>query len=158
MKTTMKTIKFWKASWLASIVIIICLAIVSCSKNNNGSVSNSNTYALSGNASGSQETPPNSTSGIASLSGTFNASTNVLQYNITWSGLTGSATGMHFHGPATMGVSASILVGLNITTNGISGNGSGTVTVDESFKSALLAGQIYYNIHTALYPAGEIRA
>jgi len=152
----MKTINFGKATWLSAMIIAISLVVISCYKNRDYTNS-STTYALSGNASGAQETPPNSSMATGTLTGSYNASTNSLQYNINWTGLTGVVTGMHFHGPASMGVSADILVGLDVTTNGISGNGSGTITVNDAFETALLAGQVYYNIHTALYPAGEIR-
>ena len=153
----MKTINFHKALGLSAVIIAITLLVTSCYKNKDYTNNNSTTYALSGNASGSQETPSNTTMGTATLTGTYNASTNSLQYNISWTGLTGAATAMHFHGPASMGVSADVLVGLEITTNGVSGNGTGTITVNDAFETALLAGKVYYNIHTALYPAGEIR-
>lgn len=152
----MKTINFRKATWLSAMIIAVSLIVVSCYKNRDG-INNSTTYALSGNASAAQEVPPNSSTATGTLTGSYNAATNSLQYNINWSGLTGVVTGMHFHGPASVGVSADILVGLDVTTNGINGNGSGTITVNDAFETALLAGQIYYNIHTALYPAGEIR-
>jgi len=153
----MKTIRFGKVIGLSAVIIATTLLVTSCYKNKDYTNNNSSTYALSGNASGSQETPSNTTTGTATLTGSYNASTNSLQYNISWSGLTGAATAMHFHGPAMMGVSADVLVGLDITTNGLSGNGTGTITVNDAFETALLAGQVYYNIHTALYPAGEIR-
>jgi hypothetical protein len=153
----MKTINFGKAIGLSAVIIATTLLVTSCYKNKDYTNNNSSTYALSGNASGAQEVPSNTTMGTATLTGSYNASTNSLQYNISWSGLTGAATAMHFHGPAAIGVSANVLVGLDITTNGISGNGMGTITVSDDFEKALLAGQVYYNIHTALYPAGEIR-
>lgn len=153
----MKTINFGRATWFSAMIIAVSLLAISCYKNRDYTNNNSTTYALSGNASSAQEVPANSSTGTATLTGTYNASTNSLQYNINWTGLTGTATAMHFHGPAAMGVSADVLVGLDITTNGLSGNGSGTITVNDAFESALLAGQVYYNIHTTLYPAGEIR-
>src|SRR5438874_2043490 len=109
----MKTINFKKASSLSAIIIAVSLLFASCYKNHTYVNSNSSTYALSGKASGAQETPSNTTSGTATLSGTYNASTNMLQYNISWTGLTGAATAMHFHGPAAMGISADVLVGLD---------------------------------------------
>jgi CHRD domain-containing protein len=154
----MKAKKF-RTAWLSVIIIASCLGwFASCYKNKSNSYPGSSTnYALSGTASGSQETPSNTTTGTGTLTGSFNSSTNALQYNIVWTGLTGPATAMHFHGPASMGTAADVLVDLNISTNGVSGNGSGTISVNDAFKTALLAGQVYYNIHTALYPNGEIR-
>jgi hypothetical protein len=153
----MKTINFRRATWLSAIIIAASLLLVSCYKDDDYDTTDSNSYALSGNASGAQEVPSNSSTATGTMTGSYNKATNVLQYNISWSGLTGPVTGMHFHGPASVGVSAGILVEITTTSTGISGSTSGSVTVEESFETALLAGQVYYNIHTALYPAGEIR-
>ena len=120
-------------------------------------IDNDNSYALSGNASGSQEVPTNTTTGTATLSGTYNANTNSLNYTINWTGLSNNLSVAHFHGPAAVGVSANPMVDITIGTNGMSGSASATVTVTDAFETALLAGNIYYNLHTALYPNGEIR-
>jgi hypothetical protein len=47
---------------------------------------------------------------------------------------------------------------ITIGTNGTSGSTTATVTVTDAFESALLDGKIYYNLHTTLYPNGEIRS
>jgi hypothetical protein len=153
----MKIYNFYKATGLVTLITALSLSLISCDKNNDDTMNNSDVFALSGNASASQEVPSNSSPGTGTLSGSYNRATNVLQYNITWSGLTGSVTGMHFHGPAAAGVSAGILVSLNVTNSAATGSGSGTVTVSDEVESALMSGNVYYNIHTALYPAGEIR-
>ena len=140
---------------MAASIILVALFVTSCDDDDN--ITNDDTYSLSGNGSGSQEVPSNSSTGTATLTGTYNASTNMLNYDINWSGLTTASTAIHFHGPALMGVSAGVLVGLTITTSGVSGRANGTITLTESQETALLNGEVYYNIHTATFIDGEVR-
>jgi hypothetical protein len=114
-------------------------------------------YSLSGNATGSQEVPAVTTSATATLSGKYNATTNLLEYDINYTGLSGNATVAHFHGPALAGVSANPVIDLTIVTNGISGKIKGSTTIHDSLEAHLLSGKLYYNIHTVARPNGEIR-
>jgi len=152
----MKTKDIFSRAFMVPLIIASALFITSCSKDSNNN-NNSTMYSISGNASGSQETPSNTVTGTGTLSGTYNSSTNVLNYTITWTGLTGLVTVAHFHGPANAGVSASPIIDITISTNGISGTVTGSATLDATTESYLLNGKIYYNLHTATYPAGEIR-
>ena len=154
----MKTISNYRKPFFAVLAISVMTSFVlltSCEKDDNND--QSNTYNISGNASGSQEVPTNSATGTATLTGTYNANTNALNYTINWTGLTDMATAAHFHGPADAGATAGVLQDITIGTNGINGTASGTVAVADSVETALLNGKIYYNIHTLLYPDGEIR-
>jgi hypothetical protein len=116
------------------------------------------TYDLSGpaNAANERQTNPVVSPGTGTISGTYNESTNVLQYKIDWSGLTANASNMHFHGPATPDESKPVLLPIPYTP-GTSGSVSQSVTLPDSTESFLLAGKVYYNIHTPTYPGGEIR-
>ncbi len=154
----MKTISNYRKPFFAVLAISIMTSFVlltSCEKDDNND--QSNTYNISGAASGSQEVPANSETGTASLTGTYDANTNALMYTINWSGLTDVATEAHFYGPADVGATAGVLQDITIGTNGINGTASGTITVADSIETALLNGKIYYNIHTVLHPDGEIR-
>lgn len=51
---------------------------------------------------GSEEVPPVETSGVGTAEATYDTETKKLTWNITYSDLTGPATGAHFHGPALM--------------------------------------------------------
>ena len=115
-------------------------------------------YAITATANPSQEVPPvtNST-GSGTVSGTYNKNTNTLVYTATWTGLTGNATNMHFHGPANVGEPAGVAVGITGFTNTASGSVTNTIQLSEAQEADMLAGKWYYNVHTAANPGGEIR-
>ena len=92
---------------------------------------------------------PASGSGTA----TFNPVTKQLTLNLPYSGLTGTETAAHIHGPAGRGANAGVLHTL--------ANGSpkaDTVTLTGAQETMLANGELYVNIHTSPnYPNGEIR-
>ena len=114
-------------------------------------------YTISGDASGAQEVPAVSGDGTGTITGTYNKNTNTLTYDIGWSSLSGKAVAAHFHGPASTGVSAGVLVPVTITDSAATGKAQGTVVIVDSVETALLNGNVYYNVHTALNPTGEVR-
>jgi len=156
----MKTISNYRKAFLTLLAtsLITCSFLVACDKDDDDMDDNEKTYTLSGSASGSNEIPSNTTTGTATLSGTYSAKTNSLTYTINWTGLSNIVTAAHFHGPASTTETANPMLDITIGTNGISGSTSATVTVTDAFESALLSGKIYYNLHTALYVNGEIRS
>jgi hypothetical protein len=109
--------------------------------------------------SGTQEVPAVSTSGSGTLDVSYDKSTKILRYSASWTGLSDTASMMHFHGPAEKGANAGVVFPIPDFTKGTSGSANGTVTLDEAkMKEAdLLGGKWYYNIHTKTHPAGEIR-
>lgn len=153
MKTNWKNPKTFFV--LLATTLMTGLVFTSCDKDDVND--NEKMYTVSGNASGSQEIPTNAGTGTATLTGTFNARTNSLNYTINWTGLTNVLTAAHFHGPASPTETAGPVVDISIATNGVNGSATGTVTVTDAVESALLSGKIYYNLHTALYPNGEVR-
>jgi hypothetical protein len=154
MKTTWKNPKTFFA--LLATTLITSSVFISCD-NDDDIINNNEMYTLSGNATGSQEIPSNASTGTATLTGTYNKSTNSLSYTINWTGMTNVVTAAHFHGPASTTETAGPLVTITLGTNGINGSASATVTVTDAVESAILDGKVYYNLHTALYPDGEIR-
>ena len=154
MKTIWKTPKTFFV--LLAATLITGTVLISCDKDDDD-IDNNDMYTLSGNASGSQEIPTNTSTGTATITGSFNKSTNSLSYTINWTGMTNVLTVAHFHGPASPTETAGPLVDITIGTNGVSGSAAGTVTVTDAVETALLTGKIYYNLHTTLYPNGEVR-
>ena len=105
------------------------------------------------NLTGGQEVPPVTTTGRGSATATLDGST--LDYRVQYSGLSGPATGAHFHGPASAGQNAGVQV--NIGQAGLTSPLEGEAQLTEQQVADLKAGRLYVNIHTAQNPGGEIR-
>ena|ERR1700754_1611324 len=151
----MQHIGFFKKAMYTVMTAGTLIFATSCDKNDDNN--DTTMYAISGSATGAQETPAVSTTATGSLSGTYNKSTNSLNYTITWTGLSSTVVAAHFHGPAAMGVSADPLVTITVSNTGVTATATGTVAVDDATEQALLDGKVYYNIHTVNNPNGEIR-
>lgn len=88
----------------------------------------------------------------------YNSDTNFLSWTITFSGLLGTMTNSHFHGPAPVGVAAGVRIAIPFTPGVTSGTLMGTATLaSESLEAELLGGLWYVNIHSSFRPGGEIR-
>jgi hypothetical protein len=79
---------------------------------------------------------------------------NVLTWKLSYSGLSGPATGVHFHGPAMAGQNAAVAVPIGAPL-GSPVTGSATLTPGQ--VADLTAGKWYVNLHTAANPNGEAR-
>lgn len=104
--------------------------------------------------SAANEVPPNKSSGTGTLEGTFNKETRVLNYMVSYSGLSGVVNGGHFHGPADAGATA--VATLNFV-DGMDSPIRGTAILTQAQAADLLAGKWYVNLHTAAFAGGEIR-
>ena len=98
-------------------------------------------------------------SGIGSGTLTLNLD-NTVGYDITFSGLTGTTTVSHIHGPAAPGVPAGVVQGLTFVsglgaTSGQLQGTTGALTTQQA--TDMLAGLHYVNIHSTFAPGGEIR-
>lgn len=114
----------------------------------------SDTVRLGGTLSGAQEVPPVNTGASGTLDATFHKPSRKLAYTVTYSGLTGPATGAHFHGPAAQGQNAGVVIPFTSAATPIRGE----ATLTEAQATDLLAGRWYVNVHTSAHPGGEIRA
>jgi CHRD domain len=103
---------------------------------------------------GASEVPPVNTTGKGSLTAAYDTVAKRLSWKGTVSGLTGEANAAHFHGPAEPGKNAGVLVPAPGVKSGAF-EGSATLTDDQA--KPLMAGQTYFNIHTAANPQGEVR-
>ncbi|HEY9199841.1 MAG TPA: CHRD domain-containing protein [Gammaproteobacteria bacterium] len=106
---------------------------------------------------GTQEVPANASLGTGTATILFDDVSNQLDWNISYSGLTGAATAAHFHGPAAAGVNAGVQVNIGTLSGGLTSPMIGSTTITSVQEADLLAGLWYINIHTAMYPGGEIR-
>jgi len=106
---------------------------------------------------GAQSVPPVATSGAGTADLTYDPTTRVVSWDISYSGLSSPVTMAHFHGPAKEGKNAPVLIWLTTKgtppTNPIKGSATLTPEQAEQFS----AGEWYVNVHTESHPAGEIR-
>ncbi|MGQ0738513.1 MAG: CHRD domain-containing protein [Bacteroidota bacterium] len=130
---------------------------------------------------GAQENPAVTTSGLGKMDVFYTRETRTLSYSVVWSGLIDSVTAMHIHGLGPSGFNAGVVhhiisgVGASTGTNGgqfsaqlvaggryrfsKSGSITGTMQVDGVVvkEQDLLNGMYYMNIHSKVFPGGEIR-
>jgi len=112
------------------------------------------TLQLTADLKESTEVPPHKGHGHGLLTGTYDTDTKLLQYHITFAGLSGPATMAHFHGPAAVGANAKVQIPMpNPVTSPI----EGSATLSDEQAHDLLGGLWYFNVHTAKNPGGEIR-
>lgn len=109
---------------------------------------------LEASLSAKNEVPPNGSGGTGSLVATFNPVTKVLNYSLTYEGLTGPAKAGHFHGPAAMGANAGVVLPF---VGSVDSPVKGTAVLTDAQATDLLDGKWYVNLHTAANPGGEIR-
>lgn len=108
---------------------------------------------------GAQEVPVSVSSALGAATIKLNTTMDTLWYDVAFDGLTlgGPANSAHFHngvlgsnGPAVVELTA------NITDNRIKGMVTSPDLTPE-FINNMLSGAIYLNVHTTLFPEGEVR-
>ena len=110
------------------------------------------TIVMKADLKSATEVPAGTTTGTGSVSVSFDTATKTLTWTGTYAGLTGPATAAHFHGPAEPGKNAGVMVP---STAALPMQGSAVLT--DAQAQALTGGMMYFNIHTAANPGGEIR-
>src|SRR4051812_8370742 len=108
-----------------------------------------------GTLSGSNEVPPNSSSGRGTVIVRYDIATNSLDLYGDYQNLSAPAIASHIHHGA-VGVSGPVIIPLT-NTGDSTGNLSIASTLPDSLETELLAGNMYVNVHTDSFPAGEIR-
>jgi hypothetical protein len=106
---------------------------------------------------GSQQVPPVTTPGEGTADLSYDPSTRVLTWTVTYSGLSSVATMAHFHGPAPAGKNADVQIWISKQDTPATSPIKGHATLTPSQAQQLMAGDWYINVHTADHPAGEIR-
>lgn len=136
-----------KALFLATLAIVT-LGLIS--------TSHAFTYTLSGLMDPMQATtnPSNIGNGSGAILGSYDDSTMLLDYNISWMDLTTPVTNMHFHVGA-VGVPGG--VDLGIPSPWVSPEIGTGVLLDANQQGNLLDGNWYVNVHTEMFGGGEIR-
>ncbi len=112
------------------------------------------TVTYSAQLSGAAEVPPNSSPATGHVDAKLDKKTQMLNWTVSYSGLTGPAKAGHFHGPAMAGSNAGVVVPF---TGSVASPIKGEAKLTEAQMKDLMAGKWYANIHTAAHPGGEIR-
>jgi CHRD domain len=118
------------------------------------SVASAETLKFKANLKSAEEVPANDSKGTGTLDATYDTSSKQLSYTADYSGLTGSATMAHFHGPADPGKNAGILIPVQ---GSVASPIKGTATLTDAQVADLMAGKMYFNVHTEKNKGGEIR-
>ena len=114
----------------------------------------SNKVAFSTQMRGANEVPAADTNANGQVDAVLDKSTSVLQWKLSYEGLSGPATAGHFHGPAVVGANAGVALPF---ASPMTSPMSGQATLTAAQAADLMAGKWYANIHTAKFPGGEIR-
>jgi hypothetical protein len=138
--------------------VAVCLIVVlaSCSTQ---PAANTNKITYDVTLTGENQTPVISDAGTGKFTGTYDKTTKVITYKLTWT-LTKSAiaTLSHFHGPADSKTNAGVQIGIFGAQN-TSGSFEGvTPALTDTQATDLLAGRWYVNLHSTLNGSGAIRA
>ena len=116
--------------------------------------SEAETMQFNADLKGSSQVPSSQTSGIGTVTVTYDSVTKRLSWKGSYSGLSGPASAAHFHGPAEPGKNAGVAVAI---PNATSSPAEGSAILTDAQAADLKAGRYYINVHTAANPGGEIR-
>jgi hypothetical protein len=105
------------------------------------------------NLDAASEVPPNDSKATGTIAVTYDSATKKLSWQGTYTGLSGPETMAHFHGPAAPGVNAGVAVPVEAKTSPF----SGAATLTDAQAADLMAGKLYFNVHTEKNKGGEIR-
>jgi len=107
---------------------------------------------------GAQQVPPVQTPASGNANLTYDASTRVVTWSISFSGFPSQVTMAHFHGPAPAGKNAAVKIWLSQKGNmEVTSPFSGQATLSPDEAKMFEAGDMYINVHTKDNPNGEIR-
>ncbi|HUA78421.1 MAG TPA: CHRD domain-containing protein [Acetobacteraceae bacterium] len=107
--------------------------------------------------SGAAQVPPVSTPGTGTADLTYDPTTRLLTWSITFSGLSSPATMAHFHGPAAAGKNAGVQIWISKRGAAPTSPMTGSATLTPEQATMLMDDEFYINVHSQDHPAGEIR-
>ena len=155
--------------YLLAVLIMVCLPVHAA------------VLTWTATLNGAQEIPPTASAATGFGRVQFDNVTNILQLDLFWAGLTGTVSAGHIHccvatPPANAGVVLDLALGGKLATDSFSAsydldlvnpftsafttaNGGTALLAFNALAAAMDAnqGRAYYNIHTAVFPGGEIR-
>jgi hypothetical protein len=106
--------------------------------------------------SGAAEVPANASTGTATAIVVLNDAQTQFTYSVNFSGLVGTLTASHIH-KAPVGVNGGVIFGFAPPVGSQSGSYGGVVNPTPAQVADLIAGLYYVNIHSTVWPGGELR-
>jgi hypothetical protein len=104
---------------------------------------------------GASEVPPVTSLASGEVTLSLEPESRIVSWVAKFGDLSGPATAAHFHGPAAAGASAPPII--TVPSGVLLSPSIGVATLSPTQVDDLEAGKIYFNIHTAAHPGGEIR-
>jgi len=136
-------------------LVLVAAALASVGLAASGAIAAPATFAVP--LSGAQQVPPVQTKGNGTATLTYDPATRRLTWSVTFSGLSSDATMAHFHGPATTGKNAGVLIWISKQRTPPASPITGETTLTPEQAQQFMAGDWYVNVHTKEHPGGEIR-
>lgn len=165
-RSMLNVVSLKKTKIIISVISVLILALVALplsAKNRNNNDNNNNNRGsnqirvFTATLTGGQEVPENDSNAFGVAFMTFDEDSRMLSYSITFTDekLSGAETASHFHGPAEPGQNASVI--FDITPSPGSPKTGSVGPLNRRQQRDLRQGLLYINIHTNLFPDGEIR-
>ena len=95
--------------------------------------------------------PPTDSAATGTAEVTLDTEAKTVTWIYTHVGLSGEMTASHIHGPASATETAGPVIDTTTETM------EGTAPITDEQAAELMAGMYYFNVHTEMYPDGEIR-
>lgn len=106
--------------------------------------------------SGLEETPPNASPAVGDTHGMYDDVTNILHIDTMVSGMVGTTTAGHIH-KAPIGVAGPVIKPLSVSLGGTSTMSHDVFLLSAAEEGDFLGGLYYVNIHSSVFPGGEVR-
>ena len=104
---------------------------------------------------GASEVPPVTSQASGEVTLSLEPESRIVSWVAKFGDLSGPAAAAHFHGPAAAGANAPPII--TVPSGVLLSPSIGVATLSPAQVDDLEAGKIYFNIHTAAHPGGEIR-
>ena len=139
---------------MVALLMVGSVLLSSCAKDQDNPEDNDNIVEFKNiEITGEEEVPSNESTATGVFNGTYDKTTKILKYTLTFTGI--EPTNMHFH-KGEIGVSGPVAIPISKApyTSPIK---SETPELTSEQESDLLNGLWYVNIHSEAFPPGEIR-
>ena len=117
------------------------------------------TVVRSASLTGAQENPPTASAATGRGAVVVNPTTLEIIGGMTFSGLVPATGGHHIHQapPGTPTLNGPVIIGLSLAADGVTATVPAGTFLTATQYTAYLAGELYFNVHTAANAGGEIR-